>query len=105
MKKYNTNDLIELRKCFIILRENQHLFNGGLCNWIGNCNAIGIMSSRDRQLIEDYVYYNKPLTLFTILHTFTKRIYFFYWEKDDIKPRLKYINKHIKLLEKRIKDR
>ncbi len=84
----NTRTIKEL---LTVMLENQQLFRVGLCFWVDYLFRIDIITDDECNNLHNYIGSNKPITLFRI---FTSTNY--YWKLYDIKPRIKWIKRHIK---------
>jgi len=88
-----TKELLEL------MLERQDKFRLGLCIWNQELKLCNIISSHEYSHLKNYIRNNKP-------SRFSSWDYFkysfsgsrFYWEASEIKPRIKWIKKHIKKL-------
>lgn len=70
--------------------DNQQYFDSGLCFWITKLMGKGIITWKEAYLLEDYIQKNKPFTLYNLLGIG------WWWSEGNIKPRIKWIKKHIK---------
>ena len=88
-----TKELLE------VMLEHQDKFRLGLCIWTQELRLYRIISFSECVHLKDYIKNNRP-------STFSSWDYFkysfsgsrFYWEASEIKPRIKWIKKHIKKL-------
>jgi hypothetical protein len=86
MKERNIKELLQL------MLDNQDLFKEGLCSWLGELYFIkNKISYKEYNLLYDYIYKNAPFPY--KINIFSARAY--YWKKGDIKPRIKWLKKHI----------
>ena len=84
-------ELLELMLC------NQHLFSTGLCFWSWKLCEMGIISGIEMNYLDNYISQNRPLYKWYNFFTSVNHPYSgYYWEIGHIKPRIKWINKHIK---------
>jgi hypothetical protein len=81
-----TKELLE------IMLENQDYFSDGLCHWIDRLYINKIISPHEKYKLKIYIEKNKPFNW----RTFVNSAY--YWKPENIKPRIKWIKKHIKKL-------
>jgi hypothetical protein len=69
-----------------------------LCDWAFSLNANKLITMDELGILLKYIKNNRPW-IFSSLDAF--ELYFFpdayYWKMGNIKPRLEWINKHIKL--------
>ncbi len=85
-----------IKELLQLMLNNKHLFIDGLCQWNRALCQNQLIDYKEYSTLEDYIDDNAPF-FFTIKRSFWYRGYRYYWPKGDIKPRLKWINKHIKL--------
>ena len=92
MKKERT--IHELIK---VMLDNQYYFSTGLCGWCLNLLIVNQISEEEFVILKKYIKNNKPFNLFQLKYFFKhKSESSFYWKPDDINPRIKWLNKHIK---------
>ncbi len=92
--------IVKVRSVYILLHialNNTHHFKHGLCVWYLRLYHMGVINSAELDKILNYIKNNKPF-LAKILNKS------FYWESDNIKPRIKWIQKHIELHNKKIEE-
>lgn len=70
--------------------DNKKYFRSGLCNWFYELWCLRLINTSEYLLINRYIKSNKPF----LAELFNK---YFYWRKGDIKPRIKWIEKHISI--------
>lgn len=75
-----------------LLLEHQELFRDGLCLWVRDLYWYGHITSKERDALDKYIEENKPKNLSWLVHGD------YYWKIDTIKPRVKWIKKHISRL-------
>jgi hypothetical protein len=80
-----------------LMLERQDQFAKGLCIWIDLLNWSGIITYDELKLLLDYIDHNRP-SKFSSLSAFKNRRGKYYWNKGDITPRIKWINKQIEKL-------
>lgn len=99
---FTTNDLLDIKAVFEELLENKHHFSTGLCRWIYD---VKWKNYTKYDLALSYITQNKPKSFLLTL----KRCFFgnsaYFWTPGEIKPRIKFIKKHIKLIEDEIAKR
>ncbi len=88
----NTRTIKEL---LTIMLENEHLFNMGLCLWTLRLSELGYITEGEEYIIDAYVKANKPITFRTLTNTMFNKANF-YWPQGNIKPRRRWIKRHIK---------
>lgn len=74
--------------------DNQELFSTGLCNWCFKLYTKNIITRDEYHIIDKYIDKHP-----TKRYRTTNSNY--YWEVDNINFRIKWLKKHIKLLEQR----
>lgn len=88
MKNRSIVELLEL------MLENQGLFHSGLCYWAQRLESANIISPNERYRLENYIEENRPFFIFRCWSGD------YYWKPERIRPRIKWIIKHIKKLSK-----
>ncbi|HSE99743.1 MAG TPA: hypothetical protein VLA48_02515 [Nitrososphaeraceae archaeon] len=89
-----------IKELLQLMLDNQYLFDNGLCRWRFNLRWSDfnnpIINQKESDLLETYIEKNRPhpLSSLNALLNFTNT---YYWKKSDIKPRIKWIEKHIRL--------
>lgn len=79
------------KKLLELMLENQQLFDKGLCHWTSNM-VFTIITFDEKKKLDEYIFENKPITFYRMLNAA------YWWKRGDIKPRIKWIEKHIKKL-------
>ena len=82
-----------------ILLNYSEWFGQGLCATASDINEYGKISSEELREILEYIRNNRPSKYSSISAFFNKHSGF-YWEYGDIKLRIKWCKKHIKLTSK-----
>jgi hypothetical protein len=85
------------KELFKLMLERQYHFAKGLCLWVTLLNWAGIITYDECCLLEEYIHNNRP-SMFSSLSAFKNRRGNYYWNKGDITPRIKWINKQIEKL-------
>lgn len=83
-----------IKELLELMLENQQYFKSGLYDWALDLYFEDIITPFERRRLTDYICSNKP-TFFESPFYYIFGCY--YWKIGDIKPRLKWIEKHIKL--------
>jgi hypothetical protein len=91
MKKNNKPTLRSIKQLLQVMLDNQNLFDNGLCYWVTEVYHEGLISYEERAILLKHIQNNKPS--FSFIRIFVTGGYF--WKAGDIKPRIKWINKHI----------
>jgi hypothetical protein len=74
-----------------LMLENQQYFEDGLCGWIFTIRLWDRITTEEYYELKKYLSQNKPITFHRIFSAF-------WWKRGDIKPRIKWIKRHIKKL-------
>ena len=86
-----------IKELLQLMLEHQELFDEGLCNWKSSLMHKSLISLEEYFMLKNYIRENKP-SIFSSWNVFKHRIfisYGFYWTPGKIKPRVKWIKKHI----------
>jgi len=86
----NVKELLEL------MLENKTLFSSGLCNWAHNLYYYNKITLNEYNLLDRYIASNRP-KWYSSIDACKHKDNLYFWEPKNIEPRLKWINKHIKL--------
>ena len=78
-----------------VMLDNQQYFRCGLCNWTSILYWKKIISEKQKNELHLYIYSNRP-SKYSNLDAYKRRNNPFYWEVANIKPRLRWIKKHLK---------
>lgn len=71
--------------------DNQGLFYDGLCGWAIKLRTNNIISLFEFMLLIDYIDKNAPFLYKINIFKYST----YYWEKGNIVPRIKWLQKHI----------
>jgi hypothetical protein len=85
-----------IKELLQVMLDNQDLFTSGLCNWAIRLYYKDIISYEESKLLDSYIENNRP-SKYSSLKAYKARKTWWYWPHGEIKPRLKWIKKHIKL--------
>lgn len=85
-----------IKELLEILLENQNYFYAGLCGFVSGLQYSDKITWEERWLLLNYIRDNRP-SKWSSFSAFKNRNSGYYWEEKDIKPRIKWIKKHIKL--------
>jgi hypothetical protein len=94
--KRSIKELLEL------MLHNEPLFSTslgeGLCAWAEGLYFSELIPESEMNFLLDYIRDNRP-SQFSSWNTFKTRrkAPYYYWESGDIRPRIKWIEKHIKI--------
>lgn len=99
-KDINASDLTIVKNTLRLMLDNKQHFDQGMCRWLLTTWAHTRLSSEDRIITYKYIQSNRPL-LTGIRYYFTA----FWWRAGDITPRIKWMEKHISLIEKELINR
>ena len=90
-KERSINELLKL------MLDHQECFNSrhsGLCYWSRVMGWEGLMSKEELNKIHSYIENNRPKNIRYIMG------FVFYWTPGRLSPRIKWLQKHIKLTNK-----
>jgi hypothetical protein len=73
--------------------DSQNLFQFGLCRWTTKLYWQSKISYEERRILLDYIEKNAPLSF--IIRDFCDYSDGYYWKSGNIKPRLRWLKKHI----------
>ena len=70
--------------------ENEKFFTYGLCAWVNDLNMHRIINSTEWDILRKYIQDHRPW--------YSSLLYSgdYYWTPGNIKPRIRWIKKHIK---------
>lgn len=93
---YADEDLCRLQLVFEKTLENEDQFSSGLCAWINKVRfkLHEEISLNDVYLAYAYIQINQPF--FSKIRVWSD----FFWSYGDLEPRMKFIKKHIALIQK-----
>ncbi len=91
MKKRTIKELLQL------MLEHQELFINGLCHWKYKLHIKSLITFEEAMLLADFINKNRP-SKYSSLDAFKYRNKMSFWKPDDLKPRIKWIKKHIERL-------
>jgi hypothetical protein len=83
-----------IKELLQLMLDEQDLFGSGLCNWVDNIFYKSKMSFGEKEILTDYIKNNRP-SMFSSIDALKCANTNFYWKMNNIKPRIKWINKHI----------
>ena len=85
----------ELLKLMLENEECFKPFQDGLCGWVNILYIRKIIKEEEYTVLRKYMNDNKP-SIFSSVERFRNRNSDYWWKMGDIKPRIKWIKKHIK---------
>ena len=88
--------MINVKKLLEIMLENKKLFDSGLCGWADNLYCYDKISYIERITLRVYIQFNRP-KWYSSIDAYNHKDNSYFWKPENIEPRLKWINKHIKL--------
>jgi hypothetical protein len=91
MKERSIKELLQ------IMLKKQDYFGNGLCRWADNLYRNYFINYKERKIIRNYIDNNRP-SMFSSIDAFKYRTDGYYWEPENIKPRIKWLKKHISKL-------
>ena len=87
-KERSINELLKL------MLGNQEYFNYGLCRWVDHMKWHDRITWDEMRKIRKYIKENRPKNFYWLIGDD------YYWKYSDINPRIKWLQKHIKLTNK-----
>ena len=85
-----------IKELLQVMLDNQHLFYEGLCRLSVSLTSKGLISFHEKDMLLTYIKANRPKLRACIRYIFCTE-FNYYWTPGDITPRIKWLNKHIKL--------
>jgi len=85
-----------IKELLQLMLDNKYLFSTGLCNWKDELLFKNIITDYEHGGLERYIRIHRP-SMFSSINAFYYRNRMYYWTMRDIKPRIKWLEKHIKL--------
>jgi hypothetical protein len=83
-----------IKELLKVMLDNPQYFRSGLCGWKTNLQSANLISADEWFLLEDYIRNHRPNPYLSI-KAFKSRKTAYYWPIGDIKPRIKWLKKHI----------
>ena len=84
-----------IKELLELMLDHQELFYSGLCAWNISLNNKNLIGNLEYFYLQDYINTHRP-SKYSSLQAYNSRKYRFYWPNGDIKPRIKWLKKHIK---------
>jgi len=91
MKKKERN----IKELLQVMLDNTRLFRDGLCNYVQLLQSGLLLDLHEVKMLLVYIEYNRP-SKWSSFNAYRNCNILFYWDMGDIKPRIKWIKKHIK---------
>lgn len=85
-----------IKELLILMMCNTHLFKEGLCSWKARLYWNNIITLEECELLDQYIEDNRP-SKFSSIDAFIHKNNVYYWKACNIKPRIKWLKKHIRL--------
>lgn len=87
-----------IKELLEVMLENQQYFKNGLCTWVAILRFEELITTSESYQLHKYIDDNRSFIL-SSFDAFNERIKKsgYYWTRGNIKPRIKWIQKHIKL--------
>lgn len=85
-----------IKELLEIMLSHKECFEDGLCLWSTNLWCQDHITYTEKNILKSYIRKNRPpfySSLDVLMHTADA----YYWFSGNIKPRIKWIEKHIKL--------
>jgi hypothetical protein len=86
-----------IKELLELMLENKGLFTHGLCKWILLLYFNDEISRKEYLTLMNYIENNRPSILSSLNCFLSQASSAYYWKEGDIKPRIKWIQKHIKI--------
>lgn len=77
-----------------LMLDHQLLFSEGLCLWSYKLQLSGYITFEEDERLRTYIRNNRP-SKFSSVDTYLRRNDVYYWKINEIKPRVKWLKKHI----------
>jgi hypothetical protein len=84
-----------IKELLEITLENQQYFTKGLCQWVKLLHIVQLINIEEHTMLANYIDDNTP-SVYSSIDRFKHRNSDYWWKSGDIKPRIKWIKKHIK---------
>ena len=88
-KERNIKELLQ------VMLDNTRFLRRGLCFYVQSLQNELLLDSHEGKMLLVYIKHNRP-SKWSSLNAFRNCNIIFYWDDGDIKPRIKWIKKHIK---------
>jgi len=85
-----------IKELLQIMLDNQQLFDDGLCLWTKMLFLKSKITLDEQILLRKYINKNSPSPFSSLDAMIHAPLSAYYWKRDSIKPRIKWIEKHIK---------
>ena len=85
-----------IKELLQVMLDNQQFFDAGLCLWALHLQTRIIITWEETQKVLSYIKANRP-SKWSSRAAFKYRNSEYFWTIGDIEPRLKWLEKHIKL--------
>jgi hypothetical protein len=85
-----------IKELLQVMLDNQDDFRIGLCIWANQLCFKRKITYEEYICLKNYIEDNRP-SKWSSLNAFSHRNMAVYWNQSNIKPRIKWIQKHIKL--------
>lgn len=95
--EYNKeNKMRSIKELLEVMLDHKDHFYEGLCSWNYNLYCIKVITNDEFKILRKYIRENRPkwYSSFSAFWTITSA---YYWEYDNIEPRIRWIKRHIKL--------
>ena len=89
IKGRNIKELLQL------MLDNKYFFKEGLCYWKNELYLYDLITKQERATLHDYIRNNRP-SMFSSIDAFFHGESGYYWKCGDVRPRIKWLKKHIK---------
>lgn len=83
-----------IKELLQLMLDNPQLFDRGLCFWTNGLYGAGLIGLYELDELDDYIAKNRP-SMFSSIDAYLRSNTGYYWKCGRIKPRIKWLKKHI----------
>ena len=83
-----------IKELLQLMLEHQELFVSGLCQWTYALEYRYLITSDEQMTLRYFINHNRP-SKYSSIAAYKNKNLNYYWESKIIKPRIKWIKKHI----------
>lgn len=84
-----------IKELLELMLEHQECFSAGLCQWNDRLYLNNIITCEESDELQYYINNNRP-SKYSSLDAYNHQHSGYYWADRNIKPRIKWLKKHIK---------
>lgn len=85
-----------IKELLQLMLDNEHMFKTGLCMWAMDLDESNLITDDEYYLLGNYIRNNRPIIGWIRYYTLSVFFRDYYWKYGNIKPRIKWLKKHIK---------